>query len=143
MTSLDTNVILSALDPKDAQHENAVSLLEELSGKALFISPPVYAELRAGPGWSLVEAFLDQFSIRLQDGMPLPVWELAGERFGLYAQKRRKARLPRRILADFLIGSHALSTAYAWPPLTPGLTGLPSLSSRWCPDAQGKNPCNP
>lgn len=114
MISLDTNIILSALNPKDAQHENAVSLLEELSGKALFISPPVYAELRAGPGWSLVEAFLDQFSIRLQDRMPLPVWKLAGERFGLYAYKRREAKkkrktpLPRRILADFLIGSHAL-----------------------------------
>ncbi|ADW22440.1 MULTISPECIES: type II toxin-antitoxin system VapC family toxin [Thermus] len=114
MISLDTNIILSALNPKDAQHENAVSLLEELSGKALFISPPVYAELRAGPGWSLVEAFLDQFSIRLQDGMPLPVWKLAGERFGLYAHKRREVKkkrktpLPRRILADFLIGSHAL-----------------------------------
>ena len=96
MISLDTNIILSALNPKDAQHENAVSLLEELSGKALFISPPVYAELRAGPGWSLVEAFLDQFSIRLQDGMPLPVWKLAGERFGLYAHKRREVKKKRK-----------------------------------------------
>lgn len=108
MTSLDTNLILSALDPKDAQHEKAVSLLEELSWEALFISPPVYAELRAGAGWPLIQAFLDRLGIRLREDMPLPVWELAGERFGFYAQKRRKTPLPRRILADFLIGSHAL-----------------------------------
>ncbi|MFN4071119.1 MAG: type II toxin-antitoxin system VapC family toxin [Thermus caldifontis] len=108
MTSLDTNIILSALDPKDAQHEAAISLLDGLSWEALFISPPVYAELRAGTGWPLIRAFLDSLGIHLRDGMPLPVWELAGERFGLYAQKRRKTHLPRRILADFLIGSHAL-----------------------------------
>lgn len=120
MTSLDTNVILSALDPKDAQHEKAIALLDGLSRQALFVSPPVYAELRAGPGWSLVEAFLDQFSIRLQDGMPLPVWELAGERFGLYAQKRRKTSLPRRILADFLVGSHALYHGLSLATFDPG-----------------------
>ncbi|GAA6736644.1 hypothetical protein YIM1640_08770 [Thermus oshimai] len=40
--------------------------------------------------------------------MPMAVWELAGERFGQYARKRRTTGLPRRILADFLIGAHAL-----------------------------------
>ncbi|WP_460330824.1 PIN domain-containing protein, partial [Thermus oshimai] len=35
-------------------------------------------------------------------------WHLAGERFGQYARKRRTTGLPRRILADFLIGAHAL-----------------------------------
>ncbi|ULR40136.1 type II toxin-antitoxin system VapC family toxin [Thermus sp. NEB1569] len=120
MISLDTNIILSALDPKDAQHEKAIALLDGLSRQALFVSPPVYAELRAGRGWPLIRAFLDSLGIHLREGMPLPVWELAGERFGLYAQKRRKAHLPRRILADFLIGSHALFHGLRLATFDPG-----------------------
>ncbi|WP_038057586.1 type II toxin-antitoxin system VapC family toxin [Thermus amyloliquefaciens] len=108
MTSLDTNVILAALDPKDALHAEAVGLLETCAFHALFLSPPVYAELRAGEGWPLLEAFLQAFAIRLRPEMPLQVWTLAGERFGLYARKRREGGLPRRILADFLIGAHAV-----------------------------------
>ncbi|WP_105316561.1 type II toxin-antitoxin system VapC family toxin [Thermus tenuipuniceus] len=120
MISLDTNIILAALDPQDAQHEKAVSLLDELSREILFISPPVYAELRAGQGWSLIGAFLEGLGIRLRSEMPLPVWELAGERFGLYAQKRRKTSLPRRILADFLVGSHALYHGLSLATFDPG-----------------------
>ncbi|GAA6743766.1 type II toxin-antitoxin system VapC family toxin [Thermus antranikianii] len=120
MISLDTNIILSALDPQDAQHEKAVSLLDELSREVLFISPPVYAELRAGQGWPLIAAFLEGLGIRLRPEMPLPIWELAGERFGLYAQKRRKTSLPRRILADFLVGSHALYHGLSLATFDPG-----------------------
>jgi predicted nucleic acid-binding protein len=38
------------------------------------------------------------------------VWLNAGVRFAAYAQRRRKAHAgaPRRILADFLIGTHAI-----------------------------------
>lgn len=81
------------------------------------ISLPVYAELRTGQGWSLIGAFLE---IHLRPEMPLPIWELAGERFGLYAQKRRKTSLPRRILADFLVGSHALYHGLSLAPFDPG-----------------------
>jgi predicted nucleic acid-binding protein len=41
------------------------------------------------------------------------LWQLAGDRFALYAERRRSsgAETPRRILADFLIGAHALLRA--------------------------------
>lgn len=84
------------------------------------ISFPVYAELRTGQGWSLIGAFLEGLGIRLRPEIPLPIWELAGERFGLYAQKRRKTSLPRRILADFLVGSHALYHGLSLATFDPG-----------------------
>src|SRR5438270_11989 len=39
------------------------------------------------------------------------VWRSAGRAFQAYAERRRKQRdmVPRRILADFLIGAHAAS----------------------------------
>ncbi len=39
--------------------------------------------------------------------MPPEVWERAGVAFGSYARERRKGQLPRRLVADFLIGAHA------------------------------------
>ncbi|WP_240695392.1 PIN domain-containing protein [Thermus caldilimi] len=51
MISLDTNILFAALDRQNAQHEKAISLLDELSREILFVSPPVYVELRAGQGW--------------------------------------------------------------------------------------------
>jgi len=107
MISLDTNLILAALDPLDALHERAIAFLESVEDPFFYICPPVYAELRAGEGLPLVEAFLQSLSVRLHLEMPLEVWRPAGERFGLYARKRREGGLPRRILADFLIGAHA------------------------------------
>ncbi|GAA6750613.1 hypothetical protein Thermus77412_10990 [Thermus antranikianii] len=50
MISLDTNIILSALDPQDAQHEKAVSLLDELSREVLFISPRFTLNFAPGKG---------------------------------------------------------------------------------------------
>jgi predicted nucleic acid-binding protein len=43
-----------------------------------------------------------------------PVWRSAGRAFQAYAERRRKQRDSgtRRILADFLIGAHALTGGY-------------------------------
>jgi predicted nucleic acid-binding protein len=42
------------------------------------------------------------------------IWRSAGEGFQKYAERRRKQKgaEPRRILADFLIGAHALVSGY-------------------------------
>jgi predicted nucleic acid-binding protein len=48
MISLDTNLILAALDPLDALHERAIAFLESVEDPFFYICPPVYAELRAG-----------------------------------------------------------------------------------------------
>jgi predicted nucleic acid-binding protein len=78
---------------------------------------------------NLILAALQSLGVRLHLEMPLEVWHLAGERFGLYARKRREGGLPRRILADFLIGAHAFYHSFrlaTFDPL-PYHTAFPEL----------------
>lgn len=51
------------------------------------------------------------------------VWRTTGKSFQKYASRRRKQRAgqPRRILADFLIGAHALEKGYSLLTLNEGL----------------------
>jgi predicted nucleic acid-binding protein len=78
----------------------------------LAISPPVYAELQAHPRASLsfVEHFLTQTSIVVDFVLEEAVWREAANAFGAYAQRRRASGdgSPKRLLADFIIGSHAM-----------------------------------
>jgi predicted nucleic acid-binding protein len=114
-TGLDTN-ILSALWSGEPTSANIAKLLIEAKQEgALLISGVVYAELLAHPKAteSFVNEFCDQTGIfidfRLQDA----VWMEAGRRFSKYVTRCRKtaAAAPKRLLADFLIGSHALLQA--------------------------------
>lgn len=108
MVSVDTNVIISALSLKDTNHEAARRLLSKYSAEPFVISPVVYAELMASPGREGIRAFLDRADIPILQEMPLSVWEQAGTAFALYAVQRRNGRLPRRIIADFVIAAHAV-----------------------------------
>ncbi len=79
------------------------------------ISPVVYAELLAYPKAteSFVNGFLSDTGIIVDFDIESSVWVDAGRRFAQYATRRRKEGhgIPRRLLADFLIGSHALLQA--------------------------------
>jgi predicted nucleic acid-binding protein len=76
------------------------------------VSAPVYAELLAGP--LRTEAALDQFfaetEIEVDWMLEENVWREAGKAYREYVQRRKKSSggASRRILADFLIGAHAL-----------------------------------
>jgi predicted nucleic acid-binding protein len=108
MISLDTNVIFSALNPADVHHAQARRLLSEYGAlEALVLSPVVHAELMASADAPGIRMFLQKAQIATLWEMPQAVWEAAGRAFGQYAQLRRSGRLPRRILADFLIAAHA------------------------------------
>jgi len=114
-TGLDTN-ILSALWSGEPTSANIAKLLIEAKQEgALLISGVVYAELLAHP--KATESFIKEFcdytgiliDFRLQDA----VWMEASRRFSKYATRRRKTTGagPKRLLADFLIGAHALLQA--------------------------------
>src|SRR5580698_9276667 len=112
-TAIDTNVLVAVWARDDALNSVARSALDSaLSRGALVVCPPIYAELQALPSRS--EAFLDFFfrdtSIAVDWNLGEPVWRAAGRAFGAYAARRKKHGDPgpRRILADFLIGAHAL-----------------------------------
>ena len=71
-----------------------------------------HTELMAAPGRDVVflDAFFVDTGIRIDWNLDETVWRLAGEAYQAYAARRRKYEDhgPRRILADFVIGAHAL-----------------------------------
>lgn len=107
MTSVDSNVIFSALAPHEANHAVARRLLREASEDGLVVVPVVYTELMASPNRVALTEFLLFSGIAVLWEMPPEVWERAGTAFGEYARVRRGGELPRRIAGDFLIAAHA------------------------------------
>jgi predicted nucleic acid-binding protein len=114
-TAIDTNV-LSALWSKEPRASDIAKELGQAKTEGgLVVGGPVYAELLAYPKAteSFVNDFLADTGIDVDFEFQRPVWLEAGRRFARYAKRRRKSALqgPRRLLADFIIGSHALTQA--------------------------------
>ena len=115
--ALDTNVIAALWDASDALHISARKALDAVwSREQLVISGVVYAELVGAP--ERTEAFVDQFceetGIAVEWELAEKIWRSAGKAFQEYAARRKKQSggEPRRILADFLIGAHAVVNGY-------------------------------
>ncbi len=113
-TAVDTNIIVALWDKNKLLSLAAESALERaLALGGLLLSAPVVAELMAAPGRSetFVNAFLLDTGINVDWGLGEEIWRNAGRAFQKYASRRRSSSGagPRRILADFLIGAHALA----------------------------------
>lgn len=116
--ALDTNIMRPLLAGTQPAASILASLLQTYNTRdGLVICAPVYAELLAGPGASVtvLDASLAMVAIAVDDMIPLGLWQEAGLTYRAYAQRRAAAggSLPRRILADFIIGVHALRKATA------------------------------
>lgn len=116
-TAVDTNVFSALLsgDP-DSAPEARVALGEAAGKGPLLVSPAVYAELVAGRDPEVVDTFFSDKGIDVQWNLGADVWRTAGACYGTYARTRMQQggnTGPRRILADFLIGAHALHLAHA------------------------------
>jgi predicted nucleic acid-binding protein len=76
-------------------------------------SATVYAELLAYPKAteSFVNSFLEDTGVEVDFELQRSTWIEAGRRFAAYAKRRRRTarQSPKRLLADFIIGSHALA----------------------------------
>jgi predicted nucleic acid-binding protein len=114
-TAADTNVFVALFAGDEATSTWARDTLEEVAARAdLVVSPAVYAELVAGRrSPEMLEGFLSDKGIEVSWELGKEVWRTAGSRYGSYARDRkREGRVPdpgpRRILADFLVGAHAL-----------------------------------
>lgn len=132
-TAVDTNILLDLLlhdAPRAEESERA--LAEQGASGALIISESVYAELAAFlTERSQQAAFLRETGIRLEASNE-DVLSLAGAAWGEYRQRRPRQlacsecgaiqdarcsrcgaliQLRQHILADFLIGAHALLNA--------------------------------
>jgi predicted nucleic acid-binding protein len=116
-TAIDSNILIALWDKDDALNTLAQRGLDSALGRGqLTIAAPIFAELLAIPGRN--ETFLDSFfgdtGISVDWNLGESVWRVAGLAFQSYvARRRRQPNLgPRRILADFLIGAHALQNGY-------------------------------
>lgn len=116
-TAVDTNVIIALWDRDPAVSDSAQKALDDaLLRGALVLSAPVFAELMAAPGRT--EGFVNKFctdtGMTIEFDLDEEIWRTAGRAFQAYAARRKKQRDPgpRRILADFLIGAHALKRGY-------------------------------
>lgn len=124
--ALDTNVIVALWDASDALHPVARKALEAASGReALVISGVVYAELIGAPGRTeeFVDRFCEEAGITVEWELKERIWRTAGGAFQGYATRRKKqgGPAPRRLLADFLIGAHAIVNGYKLLTLDDGL----------------------
>src|SRR6266849_6541263 len=113
-TAVDTNVVIALWDKDAALSSAAQNALEAAFNRGnLVAAAPVFAELIAAPGRTeaFVGSFFEETGIAIDWELGELVWRSAGRAFQAYAERRRKQRETgtRRILADFLIGAHALS----------------------------------
>jgi predicted nucleic acid-binding protein len=116
-TAIDTNVIVALWNEDEAQNLAAKKALGESQiGGSLVVCGAAYAELMAAPGRTetLVGRFCEEAGIAVDWEIGEKVWRAAGMAFQGYAARRRKQRgtEARRILADFVIGAHALVNGY-------------------------------
>jgi predicted nucleic acid-binding protein len=116
-TAIDTNIIVALWDKNPALHLTAQNTLDAAFRRGtLILAAPVFAELIAAPGRTeaFVESFLENTGIAVDWDLGELAWRAAARAFQLYAERRRRHRDSgaRRILADFLIGAHALTHGY-------------------------------
>ena len=117
-TAIDTNIIVALWDADPVFSAAAQSALDAaLRRGGLVVCPAVFAELMAAPGRDemFMDAFFQDTGIRVDWSPDESVWRAAGGAFQTYVARRRRQRepTPRRILADFLIGAHALQSGHS------------------------------
>jgi predicted nucleic acid-binding protein len=114
-TAIDTNVLSALWSKETLASEIARNLGEAKAEGGLVVGAPVYAELLAYPkaSESFVNSFLADTGVTIDFDFQQQVWLEAGRRFARYATRRRRTARqgPRRLLVDFIIGSHALAQA--------------------------------
>ena len=113
--AIDTNVVSALWSAEQIARDVAKRLGDVKIQGSLVMGAPVYAELLAHP--KATEAFINKFisdtGIVVDFGLDQQVWLDTGRRFARYAKRRRQSvqEGPKRLLADFIIGSHALAKA--------------------------------
>ncbi len=132
ITAVDTNILLDVLIP-DAPHgdESERALAEALRAGAVVISAPVYAELAVHfPEREKLDRFLADTGLRLERSNSEALYR-AGRAWSEYIRRRPALACPQcgatqdlhcdncgasvqprqHVLADFIIGAHALAQA--------------------------------
>jgi predicted nucleic acid-binding protein len=125
--AVDTNVFSALLSGgAESAPEARIALENAHAAGTLVVSPAVYAEFTARRSPGHADTFFSEKGVEVDWHLGREVWRTAGSRYGAYARARRRQRGdagPRRILADFLIGAHALHFARALLTSDTGIYG--------------------
>jgi predicted nucleic acid-binding protein len=116
-TAVDTNVIVALWDRNSRISAAAQVALDSAAGIGpVVIGGPVFAELVAAPSRdeSFVDFFVRDTGLIVEWTLSERIWRSAGRAYQQYSMRRKVQRDsgPRRILADFLIGAHAVERGY-------------------------------
>src|SRR5690348_13347980 len=123
IATLDTNIIVGVLEGDETIAEHLATVIDRLADHGTVLTAPVvYAELLAAPSRSaaVVDVFFRDTPVRVDWTLDQTVWRAAGLAYRTYGQQRRAdgdGSSVRRILADFIIGAHALhrrATLLTW-----------------------------
>jgi predicted nucleic acid-binding protein len=143
-TALDTNILSAVWSGEPSASAITAQLSKARAQGALVVSAPVFVELSATPAVlsavhisavnvsavhvnvQFVEKLLSEMAITVDFNLGEDVWHLAGTSFAAYAIRRRRSGggSPKRLLADFLIASHAMLKAERLMTLDPNRYGL-------------------
>lgn len=111
-TAIDTNVLSAIWGFEPNALSLSKLLTESRRNGSVVICGAVFAEAIAHPGSTeeFVRGFLEETGFSVDFDMGEEVWTEAGRRYALYAERRRRSSKEpsKRLLADFVIGSHAL-----------------------------------
>ncbi len=112
VTAIDSNVLIGLLGEETRFTPASIAALDKARMRgALLICPIVAAEISAHfPSSAALEDILGKMGIAVIE-MSLPALHLAGTAFVHYRQ--RSAKPKERMLADFLVGAHAVCQADA------------------------------
>jgi len=115
ITALDTNIPSALWSGPPLAAGISASLARASQEGTLVVCGVVYAELLAYPGATggFVERFLEDTRILVEFDFSREVWLSVGERFAAYCHRRRRSggSESKRLLADFLVGAHAMLRA--------------------------------
>lgn len=125
-TALDTNVLVALWGKDEALNLKTQKALDEAHSRGeMVVSGAVYAELLAEQqrDEAFVDRFCDEAGIQVDWDVSVKIWREAGRAYQAYARRRRRQEAvgPRRILADFVIGAHALLNGYRLLTLDAGV----------------------
>jgi predicted nucleic acid-binding protein len=114
-TAIDTNILSAIWRPESNARELSEVLSKARAQGSLVICGPVFAEAMANPhvDAKFINGFLDETGIVADYSMTEQIWQFAGSRYAHYVDRRRKSEkeFVKRILADYVIGAHALLAA--------------------------------
>jgi predicted nucleic acid-binding protein len=114
-TAVDSNILSALWSEEPTARGIASPLSKARSEGGLVVCAPVYCELLAHPHATrrFVQEFLRETGILVDFVLEEQVWQQAAGAFASYANRRRRSGggNPKRLLADFVVGAHALVAA--------------------------------